>query len=543
MMKLILIFLSISLNAQDFKNVAFIKNSAKNDENLKVANAFTNSFAYGFWINRNVNFNGTHSFVNPKTSEDIPYQFLRILSLFDLYLTHSSLGFMSKDSEKIHNVFFSTILEKNEISSYPPFSNNYSETYEPILKALAPFTKEIEFKSFHENEILYSEKGPFFSDSFSEKMKSKLKEKLSLIWSRVRSFSDSGQIPLDAFNDALMPLNILGEIHLDSKGNNFYQIDFLLPGLVDVKKENRRGMLTSNPLEWQMEPGISKKFSPPLVGLADRLEKMSYLKDAPEGTQWEEIKNKLIHIQIYKDLKNLDKMELTAEFGEIPEENLGEQKEEKNRLSLFPIDNTKRRSALKIDGYIALPKGKILNKLMNEFKIEAYIHRLSFDLIRDGKSKNWKERFDSNSTFKMVSKPEKTFLSLRVLKGATNLKETWPLRKLGFTCDKLREIYKKYKTLPLPTHNYTCFVDFSNVEEFKSDFIPKFGRQLMRKGIGAFATLELNTFLKNLQQMEKMDLSEEKRLFENVFYLFRENQKLLESLNFLPKEIINFTTK
>jgi hypothetical protein len=542
-MKLIFIFLSISLNAQDFKNVIFIKNSAKNDENLKVSNAFANSLAYGFWINRNVNFNGTHSLVNPKISEDLPYQFLRILSLFDLYLTHSSLGFMSKDSEKIHNVLFSTIMEKNEISSYPPFSNNYSEAYEPILKALAPFTKEVELKSFHENEILYSEKGPKFSDSFSNKMKSKLKEKLALIWSRVRSFSDSGRIPLDVFNDALMPLNILGEIHLDSKGNNFFQIDLLLPGLVDVKKENRRGMLTANPLEWQLEPGISKKFFPPLVGLADRLEKMSYLKDAPEGTQWEEIKNKLIHIQIYKDLKNLDKMELTAEFGEVPEKNFSERKEEKNRLSLFQIDNTKRRSALKISGYIALPKGKILNKLMNEFKIEAYIHRLSFDLIRDGKFKNWKERFDSNSTFKMVSKPEKTFLSLRVLKGAKNLKETWPLKKLGFTCDKLREIYKKYKTLPLPNHDYTCFVDFSNVEEFKSDFIPKFAQKLMRKGIGAFATLELNAFLKKLQQMEKMDLSEEKRLFEKVFYLFKENQALLESLNFLPKEIINFTEK
>ncbi|MFI5390966.1 MAG: hypothetical protein ACHQYQ_06350, partial [Bacteriovoracales bacterium] len=98
-----------------------------------------------------------------------------------------------------------------------------------------------------------------------------------------------------------------------------------------------------------------------------------------------------------------------------------------------------------------------------------------------------------------------------------------------------------YKTLPLTTHDYTCFVDFSNVEEFKSDFIPKFGKQLMRKGIGAFATLELNAFLKKLQQMEKMDLSEEKRLFEKVFFLFRENQVLLESLNLFPKEIINFT--
>ncbi len=543
MINIFLIFFSLSLNAQEFRNVAFIKNTSNEEENFKILNAFSNSASYAFWMNRNLNYNGTSSLGSKKKSEDLPYQFLRMLSLFDHYLTHSSLEFSPKESQRIHSVFLSTILEEKDIGDFPPFSNDYIKNYYPIVRAIIPFAQRLEFKSFNPNDVFYTEKGTSFSNEFSQKMRTKVKDKLDLIWTRIKFYSDTGQIPIDAFNDSLMPVNFLGEIHLDSKKNNFYQIDILLPGLADIKKENRRGMLTQNPLEWQLEPGISKDFFPPLVGLADKLEKMSYLKDAQEGTQWEEIKNKLIHIQIYKNLNDLDKMELTMEFGEVPEPNFVEKKEENNRLTLFPIDISNRRSALKIDGYINLPKGKILNKFMNDFKIEAFIHRLSFDLIRKEKFKNWQERFDKNSTFIMKSKPEKTFLSLRLKKGTNSLREAWMLRKAGLTCGHYRELYKQYKVPPIPNNEYLCFADFSNVEEFMSEFIPKHAKTLTRKGIGAFATLELNTFLKNLDQMNKLDLAKEKNLLERIFTVFKDNQILFESINFLPKEMKEFITK
>jgi hypothetical protein len=543
MIKYLLIFISISLNAQEFQNITFVKISEKEQDNYKVFNEFSNSMLYGFWTNRYLNYNGTHTLKNAKTSEGIIYQCLRTLSLFDLYLTHSSLGMLGKDSAKIHNISLSTTLESGEIGNYQPFTNQYTKTYAPILNAFTLFAGRLNLKSFNENDIIESENGPAFSKDFSLKIRSKVKDKLDVIWRRVKTFSDSGQIPVEVINDALLPLNTLSEIHLDKNGNNYFQLDILLPGLFDAKKENRRGMPTSNPLEWQIQPGLIKKFSPPLQGLAEALDIMKYLGDAQEGTQWEEIKNKLIHIQIYKNFKDFDKMELSMEFGEVPNENFLEKKEKVNRLSLFPIDISNRKSALKMEGYLGVEKGKTLNKLMNTFKIEAWIHKLSFDLIRDGKFKSWQERFDANPTYKMVYREDKSFLSLRMKKGVKDLKDTFLLKKMGFTCEKFDIFYKKYKVLPLPNFQYTCMADFSNSEEFKSDFIPKFGRELTRNIIGLASAIELKGFLKDLEKINKVDLSEEKKLFEKVFDLLKENKMIFDSLNFLPKEITNFNTK
>ena len=543
MIKYLLIFFSITLNAQEFQNITFVKTSEKEQDNYKVFNEFSNSMLYGFWLNRYLNYNGTHTLKNTKTSEGIIYQCLRSVSLFDLYLTHSSLGMLGKDSVKIHNISLSTILESGEVENYPSFSNQYTKTYAPILNAFTFFAGRLNLKSFDENDIIESESGPAFSKDFSLKMRSKVKDKLDVIWRRVKTFSDSGQIPLEVINDALLPLNTLSEIHLDKNGNNYFQLDILLPGLFDAKKENRRGMPTSNPLEWQIQPGLTKEFNPPLQGLAETLVTMKYLGDAAEGNQWEEIKNKLIHIQIYKDFKDLDKMELSMEFGEVPNENFVEKKEKTNRLSLFPIDISNRKSALKMEGYLGVAKGKTLNKLMNTFKIEAWIHKLSFDLIRDGKFKTWQERFDANPTYKMVYREDKSFLSLRMKKGVNDLKDTFLLKKMGFSCEKSDDFYKKFKVITLPNFQYTCMADFSNSEEFKSDFIPKFGPGLTRSIIGLASAVELKGFLKDLEKINKVDLSEEKKLFEKVFDLFKENKMIFDSLNFLPKEITNFNTK
>ncbi len=540
---LIIIFFSISLNAQDFQNITFVKISEKEEENYKVFNEFSNSMMYGFWVNRYLNYNGTHLIKNAKTSEGIIYQSLRTLSLFDLYLTHSSLGLLGKDSVKIHNVALSTLMENEEVSNYPSFSNQYTKTYAPFLNSLTLFNRNLNLKSFNQNDIISNESGLAFSPEFNKKIRSKVKDKLEVIWKRAKFFSDSGQIPSEVFNDTLLPLNTLAEIHLDKNGNNYFQLDILLPGLFDSKKENRRGMPTSNPLEWQIEPGLTKKFSPPLQGLAEILHTMKYLGDATEGNQWEEIKNKLIHIQIFKNFKDFDKMELTMEFGEVPNENFVEKKEKTNRLSLFPINISSRKSALKMEGYLGLEKGKRLNKLMNTFKIEAWIHKLSFDLVRDEKFKSWQERFDANPTYKMVYREDKSFLSLRMKKGVEELKDTFIFKKMGFTCEKSDVFYKKFKILSLPNFQYTCMADFSNSEEFKSDFLPKFGPGLTRKIIGLASDVELKGFLKDLEKINKVDLSDEKKLFEKIFDLFKENKMLLDYLNFLPKEITNFNAK
>jgi hypothetical protein len=270
---------------------------------------------------------------------------------------------------------------------------------------------------------------------------------------------------------------------------------------------------------------------------------MSYLKDVPEGKQWEEIKNKLIRINIYKDLNQYDKMELMVEFGEIPGPNFVQSKEEKNRLSFFPLEVRNRDSALKIEGYLNLKKGPHLNKLMNTFRLEAWIHQLSFDLIREGMFKTWQERFDTNSTYKMVFRRDKSFLSLRIKKGTDKPREIRLFKKIGFTCENSKELYKKTKVFPIPDFQNTCFLDFSNSEKFTSEFIPKFAPTLMRNAIGIFASLEMKGFVKELDQVNNLDLSEEKKLFENIFSLFKENQSLLETLSFLPREITDFNKK
>lgn len=543
MVKIVLIFISLSLQAQDFQNVFFIKNSENEQANFKVFNSLNNSMAYGFWLNKSLNFNGTDSLKNPKMSEGLSYQGIRFLSFLDLYFTHSSLNLLNQDVNKIHNVFFSTIFEDQEVANYPSFSNQFTKTYAPIFQSLAPFTGKINLKSFNESDISYSEQGAAFSKDFEFKVRSKLKEKLEKIWERAKYFSDSGQIPPEIINDTLLPLNILAEIHLDKFGHNYYHIDFLLPGLIDFKKENRRGMPTNNPLEWQINPGITKNFTPPMQGLADALEKMSYLKDVQEGKQWDEIKNKLIRINIYKNLNEWDKMELNIEFGEIPKENYIEKREESNRLSLIPLETSNRTSALKIDGYLNLPKGKRLNKLFNTFKLEAWIHKLHFDLIREGKFKSWQERFDSDSTYKMVFRRDKSFLSLRIKKGTDRPKEISLLKKVGFTCVESNEVYKKFQVFPISNFQYTCFADFSNSEQFVSEFLPKFAPVLTRNAIGLFASLEMKGFVKNLEQINNLDLSEEKALFDKIYSLFKDNKTLLESLSFLPKEITNFNKK
>ncbi|RLA63896.1 MAG: hypothetical protein DRQ88_01270 [Epsilonproteobacteria bacterium] len=544
MIKKILILIPIILSSlvfsqENYKNVHLFKASPNSDKNMEILNIFSNSAMYAYWANKILNGSGTRSSLSPKIAESTTYQFLRILSLFDIYFNHSALALESSASGKKHFVYFSTLMTNQEINSYPRFSLSGDPRLTALAYGLFPLLGRQQLRTFTPRDILYFDDGPLFSQKFRNRVHDKLKEKLAYVWDRAFSLANSMDQRKEQLNGIMMPLTVLSDLHIDKTGDSYYNFSLYLPGLVNIDRKNKDGKLSNNPMDWKLVPGLEQKLERPIKGLAQIIEKISYLNDIPEETKIEAIKDNLIGLHFSKNLRKPDELEMSIEFGQIPSKaQLSEifEKEDKKekKLRIFPINLKKRKGALKVEGHINLAAGNLVNKYLNKFHLQAWIHKLTFDLKRPKKYKTWAERFEKNPTYELVNNIKKTILSVRLKKGANSSFHKFVLTGMGFTCKEGHKFMKEENIPVLKNYKYTCVADFSNSKEFNSKFFSPFGKPMIRKLIGQAAYMEMAHLVKDLDKIPMPDLQMENALAAEVFKLLKKNQVILEILNQLP---------
>jgi len=537
---LIPLFISqLAFSQQSFQRIHLIKASQNNADNLEILNLFTNSAIYAYWVNKALNGSGTRSAVHPTIPESSTYQFLRILSLFDLYFNHSALALENAASGKKHFIYFSTLMSGQDIRSYPNFSLGWNNPLSSLVYGLVPIIRRQQFKSFTNRDILYFEDGPLFSQSFRNKIHDRLKEKMSLMWDRAFAIANSPDKAREIINGIILPLTALSDLHIDKSGESYYNASFYLPGLVNIDRKKANGELSKNPMDWKLEPGLELELNPPIKGMNQVINKISYLRDIPKEERVQAIKNNVLGISFSKNLRKQDEISMTIEFGQLPSKaDLGRMLEKEDRgekrLRTFPIDLRNRKGALKMEGYLNLAKGSLMNRYLNKFHLEAWIHKISFDLKRPNKYKSWRERFEKNPTLRLVNNIDKTIISVRLKKGANNNFHKTVLKMMGFTCKKGNKFMDQDNIPVLKNYKYTCVGDYSNSKEFKSKFFAKLGKPIVRKLIGTATHSEIKGQLKDLDKMATPDLQLENALAQEILNLLKNNQLIIEVLNLLP---------
>ncbi|TDJ05160.1 MAG: hypothetical protein E2O68_06900 [Deltaproteobacteria bacterium] len=535
----LLFFIPKAYSQQSFSRVHLIKASQNPAENMKILNIFTNSAMYSYWVNKVLNGSGTRALFNPTIPETTPYQFFRILALFDLYFNHSILGLENSASGKMHYIYYSTLMTSSEIRSFPGFSLGGNSTVTSLAYGLIPMLGRQQFKSFTNRDILYFEDGPLFSERFRKKAQDRLKEKMAYIWDKVFSLVDSQDRMREVISGIVLPLTVLSDLHIDKSGKSYYNASFYLPGLVTIDRKRPNGKLSNDPLQWKIKPGLEQKLDKPIKGMAQVIEKISYLQDIQEKDRKEAIKDKVIKITFSKNFRNPDGLEMSMEFGQIPTKaHLSEMMEKEDniekKLRVYPLDLTKRDGALKMEGYINIAKGNLINKYLNKFHLQAWIHKLTFDMVTPKEYKTWKERFEKNPTIRLNHDIKKTIISVRLTKGANSSFHKGVLGKMGFTCKKGNKFMEEENIPVLKNYKYTCVADFSNSKEFNSKFFSKLGRPLVRKLIGASTHAEIKHTLKDLDKMPAPDLKMENALAQEILKILKNNQVIIEMLNLLP---------
>jgi hypothetical protein len=527
---LILLYGQGLLGQDDFKRVHLF-NTLKDKQTLQLTNALINASLYAYWVNKSINGSGTRNPHLPIQLETTPYQFLRVLSLFDLHFTHS-LENLKNQQDKTNFSYFTTLMKPKDIAVLPAYSLPILNL--PVIqvaKSLFPLLERNEFRVFTNEQIILTANGHRFSDSFQNIIYKELKEKLSFIWERVFTSFNKKIINRETLSDILVPLMGLFNIHLDKKAQSHYNISFYLPGLANIKNQDKQG----KPLElsqWQLIPGLSLDISNPVVGLTQILNNISYLQDTPTAQRKDALKKNIIAVHLSKDLKKVDQMGVTLEFGTIPKKIFSSQK-----INLLPIDTKGRQGSLKVAGYLSFKKKTPLNKLLKKFYLEAWVHRLHLDLVRDKTYKTWETRFKRNPTFQIKDNIEKTILSVRLKKGANRKAHAFFLKGLGFTCKKGDRFFKEEGIKVFKNYKYTCIADYSNSKDFESKYFTRIGRPIIRKLLGEMSSRELQYQFSDLNMGAKVVLSENKDLITEIIKILNNNVALMELLYLLPGNI------
>jgi hypothetical protein len=249
-----------------------------------------------------------------------------------------------------------------------------------------------------------------------------------------------------------------------------------------------------------------------------KFQKINYLKTGfSKKDSYTEAKKRLLKIEITKNFNNLNEVDLSLKFGTLWKQKSAPQitfktkiitffkrfkkrpKKSLKPLGSYPMDMTDMRSGLELEGFLHLPfikKNSKTNRLLNKFKIQAFINRLHIKFMRPS-TKSFQEAFSKNLTFKPVFDVNKSRISFRLKKGANKKSHLFLLEKgLGFRCkpNDEPEFIGPYKSI--------CIQDLSTMKNFESKYSNNFAKRIKRTATRALSALNLKSTLKHLRNQD-----------------------------------------
>ena len=485
-------------------NVQFIKSPQRNTEFLKVINLLTSSSSYGFWMNQTLNGSGTTILRNPAAPESQPKQLNRVLSLFDLYFTHGVREFENFGSDNQHFLWFYTPMEDfNFINSQEDFEFPFKKEIMEYSYKILPQLEHQVFKKF-DNDNFYFDKDNFiFKENIRKKMISEQKSRVQKNWETIlvenENPSDSSPKKIDAYRRAFSPIAVFYELKIKKKNNSYQNIRLLLPGPSTIE-----GLETRDLNKIKIKPGIDITLKKPLVGKLLEMDSISYLKGMEKTP--ENLANKVMQIDIHKNFKYKDVMNLQISFGSLnpdigPDLPLGRfgwmkramsRDKDKKRLKALPLNTSDRSAALVLDGAVSIRglPGKKMNKYLGKFRVKTFVHKLGITMEREKETKSFQEAFQEHPTYIMKFNMKRSKLSMRMTKGANSIHHVHFLLPLGFQCKKGALLEADPEMEKLEGYKYTCKGDFATFKEFNEKFNAKFGNSLSRKLLKFSSTLQ-----------------------------------------------------
>ena len=203
--------------------------------------------------------------------------------------------------------------------------------------------------------------------------------------------------------------------------------EFYLPPLSEFNAKDINDVNT-----WQLSRGIKTMALPREVDVnVARITHIGYL------TSPEEAREPLIKLQLFKDFKKPDQLQVRIIFGEL-DPNGADQ-------GTLPLNFTNYKNAFFISLYPNLviypDDSRILrslksdiNTVANQFRIEARIHQITLNLVRESKKDPTKHGIDS-----VLLKPrfalKDSDLSFRLYQVSDGVNEANGLTRVGFICE------------------------------------------------------------------------------------------------------------
>ncbi len=390
-----------------FLNTSFLSEDSKCQQNI--FNIYAESIANGFLLNAAYSNLQTNSPVGPNLKSDSLYfQGLRIFSIFDWDLTETLKSRNSTDC----------FPGQTQLTWSPVPKNQSSFFTHAFPQELERFKKLSNLIGVPEDSIsIYRDDGnsrSHISRTYGIQLK---QEELNHDLKNHNNETRKLRALIQSYN----PLYASIFLQLKNEDRNGFEI--LLPPLGELDFKNSQDVKL-----WEFKPGITRRNLPRQVNVnVAKLQEIAYLEGG--------YPNPVIRIQMEKSFSDSDRVKTKTSFGVLKGIN------EKGKTDLDIRDS---RGAL-IIGFIpylnvsgddsSLVRGikEELNQAVSSLRVDARIHQLSLDLVRDP-NKNTRDHGPDAVTFRPKFKLRESELSFRIYHKVNLTSDKAMLKNVGFIC-------------------------------------------------------------------------------------------------------------
>lgn len=381
-------------------------------------------------------------------TDSVYFQILRIASIFDYELAQgiqdSKITPCLPQSFGVQIGSFSKDYLKTLPSAFPEDSKKLREVALLIKSDLGEF----QIKSSRDHETVAAwPKTSSYPEALQKALRLGVAEKIDQSAKRRNQNDDLGQ-KLEGMATTFAPLYIAMNSNFARESTKTY-IEAYIPPLYELENAE-----SENLADWKMTEGIKRRALPRPADISvAKLTHIAYLqnpdpKDKP-----------LIKVQLFRDLKDPNRLKSRIFFGKWDD-----QAQEKGVLGIDVRDYRNAFvvafhpfAAIKDGDNAILKKAKEeLNAVTSVYKIDARIHRLAIDLVRNAADAKTKA---SAMSFHPKFSMKDSDISFRLNQTVDLGRDRDVLIKLGFNCDQIEGAKR------------VCYRDFGVYSELRDFFL------------------------------------------------------------------------
>lgn len=521
-----------------------IKSPLKTSDTLSIINLNLSSLTYGSWMSYYLNMNSSGVIKGSVNKTPFTKFLLHNLSLSDLYLTHGIKKIENHYASNEKFLWLHTPIEKDTfIKNLEPYELPLQKQVYKVMEDLFPLLEEQEFKRFDYSLFTKKNGALVLTPSYRSIIIKNQIERQAKRWKEILAENEGPSLNLtdriNTYKKAYIPTSIFLELNIDKKNGSYQNIRLGMPPL--SRTESKNGDKT----DFKLFPGFTETLKEPLDGPLMTMEKIHYLYDPIKQKYLDNFSNKAIFIDLHKDFKNPDQLNTTISFGSLkPDAEFLEDltttpqflksilaQDPPNSAKLLPLEIRDREASIVIEGHMNLKalKSNKLNDFLKKIRVFNFVHKIGLNLKRDEATNNYYEAFKNMPSYKISYSPKNSYVSVRMIKGATKKTEVSMLTMLGFTCIKNDLLTEEYFLPKEKDYEFTCVNDGANYKSFKEKFLNKSGFKMMRKIIGFSTRIQIADALKNIEKINPEEIIYDP-LFQKLLGIFNSQTDLIENI-------------